>query len=214
MTKTPSSFAKQTFFPTHVFKMVVDDAEALNRQLLKTIYAERDKDRKGISRSNFTGLGGWHSKNFLHQAPEYADLVEWISIASRKLSSELGYAKGHKLKIGTMWSIINPPGSSNRSHIHPGCLWSGVYYIQAPKGSGDIEFTDSRTAHMMNQPKFIPNTKRKKECWTKVKFAPEAGKMLIFPSWLYHSVEPNMSKETGDEGNRIIISFNLNQRKA
>ena len=37
--------------------------------------------------------------------------------------------------------------------------------------------------------------------------------MLIFPSWLYHSVDTNESKEEGNDANRIIISFNLNQVK-
>ena len=35
--------------------------------------------------------------------------------------------------------------------------------------------------------------------------------MLIFPSWLYHSTEPNLSKEMGSRGNIIIISFNVNK---
>jgi len=125
------------------------------------------------------------------------------------MSSELSYSANHAMK----WSIINPPGSSNRAHVHPGCMWSGVYYIQAPKGAGDIEFIEPRTAHLMNQPKYRPNAKRPKECWTKVRFTPKPGRMLLFPSWLYHGVDPNMSKEAGRAGHRIIISFNLNQQK-
>jgi len=129
------------------------------------------------------------------------------------MSKELGYHQDYTMQIGTMWSIINPPGSANRAHVHPGCLWSGVYYIQAPEGAGNIEFVEPRTAHLMNQPRFVPNQRRPKDCWTKVRFTPVPGRMLIFPSWLYHAVDPNMTKETGDAANRIIISFNLNQRK-
>ena len=65
----------------------------------------------------------------------------------------------------------------------------------------------------MNQPTYVPNQRRPKDCWTKVNFTPTPGKMIIFPSWLYHAVNPNMSTEEGDAANRIIISFNLNQRK-
>nr|WP_234170434.1 TIGR02466 family protein [Ruegeria pomeroyi] len=61
--------------------------------------------------------------------------------------------------------------------------------------------------------KFQPNKKRSRENWTKVRFTPVAGRMIIFPAWLYHAVDPNETKETGDAGNRVIISFNLNQVK-
>ena len=120
----------------------------------------------------------------------------------------------YSIKIGTMWSIVNPPGSANRAHVHPGCLWSGVYYIQAPEGAGNIEFIEPRTTHLMNQPRYQPNTKRAKENWTKVRFDPVPGRMIIFPSWLYHAVDTNTSKEEGTKAHRVIISFNLNQVKA
>ncbi len=208
-----SSFVMKTYFPTVIFQIEVANADALNTKLLEAIYAERDRDQKGIARSNYEELGGWHSQPDLHKKKEYTELVNHIRVATERMSSELSYSANHAMKIGTMWSIINPPGSSNRAHVHPGCMWSGVYYIQAPKGAGDIEFIEPRTAHLMNQPKYRPNAKRPKECWTKVRFTPKPGRMLLFPSWLYHGVDPNMSKEAGRAGHRIIISFNLNQQK-
>ncbi len=213
MSQTNDKFSTKTYFPTFVFQMDVAEADTLNADLLENIYAERERDKPGIARSNFTELGGWHSHNNLHKNKQYAPLVEKIGLAGKKMSKELGYHQDFAMQIGTMWSIINPPGSANRAHVHPGCLWSGVYYIQAPEGAGNIEFTEPRTAHLMNQPRFIPNQRRPKNCWTKVRFTPVAGRMLIFPSWLYHSVDPNMTKETGDAANRVIVSFNLNQRK-
>lgn len=213
MSKAENVFAKKTYFPTLVFSMDIGEAEELNKHLLEAIYAERDADQEGIARSNFKGLGGWHSQNDLHRKEPYSGLVGHIGDACDRICKELGYSDKHKLSIGTMWSIINPPGSSNRAHVHPGCIWSGVYYIQAPENAGHIEFMEPRTAHLMNQPRFLPNKRRPKDCWTKVNFQPIPGKMLIFPSWLYHAVNPNMANEEGDAGNRIIISFNLNQVK-
>lgn len=213
MNKMENKFSKKTYFPTMVFQIDVADAEALNQKLLKATYEERKRDQAGISRSNFKELGGWHSHNNLHKEDAYGELVGHINDATSRISNELGYSKKHRLTIGTMWSIINPPGSSNRAHVHPGCIWSGVYYIQAPENAGNIEFVEPRTAHLMNQPIYIPNQRRPKECWTKVRFTPTPGKMLIFPSWLYHGVDPNLTKEEGDAANRVIISFNLNQRK-
>jgi uncharacterized protein (TIGR02466 family) len=213
MVSSIGSFNKKTYFPTQIFQIDLDDPAVLNATLLDCIYSEQERDMKGISRSNFTELGGWHSQNNLHKAAEYKPLVSVIAEATARLSDELGYNPRYQLVPTTMWSIINPPGSANRAHVHPGCLWSGVYYIHAPKNAGSIEFIEPRTAHLMNQPRYAPNAQRPKECWTKVRFEPVPGRMIIFPSWLYHAVDPNLSKEKDRKGHRVIISFNLNQTK-
>ncbi len=204
-------FSGELYFPTIVFNIAVSGKEALNDYLLELIYAERERDQKGIERSNFRKLGSWHSHNNLHLEEAYKPLSDRVHQAGRRISRQLGYHPDKHLQIGTMWSIINAPGSSNKSHIHPGSHWSGVYYVHTPESAGDIEFTDPRTSHVMNQPSFEPRKQRSKENWTKVRFTPKAGKMLIFPSWLYHSVDPNMSDKTGKDGERAIISFNLSQ---
>lgn len=206
-------FTKRAYFPTLIFQIDLPNPQELNNKLLASIYAERDRDQKGIERSNISALGGWHSHNDLHKVPEFAEVTTLINAATAKMSEDQGYDDRYKIKIGTMWSIINPPGSANRAHVHPGCLWSGVYYIQASEGAGNIEFIEPRTAHLMNQFRFAPKTKRAKENWTKVKFDPVPGRMIIFPSWLYHAVETNTSKEPGTKSHRVIISFNLNQVK-
>ena len=42
-----------------------------------------------------------------------------------------------------------------------------------------------------------------------VKIEPEEGKLLLFPAYLYHSVEENLSDDE-----RIVISFNINIARA
>ena len=37
--------------------------------------------------------------------------------------------------------------------------------------------------------------------------------MILFPGWLMHEVEPNMSELEGPAGDRISVSFNLFQRR-
>ncbi|MES2664490.1 MAG: TIGR02466 family protein [Pseudomonadota bacterium] len=207
-------FTKRAYFPTLIFQIDLPGPQDLNARLLAAIHAERDRDQKGIERSNITALGGWHSHNDLHKLDAFAEITSLINSATARISEDQSYDEGYRIKIGTMWSIINPPGSANRAHVHPGCLWSGVYYIQAPAGAGNIEFLEPRTVHMMNQPKFRRNTKRAKENWTKVRFDPVPGRMIIFPSWLYHAVDTNTSTEPAEKAHRVIISFNLNQVKA
>ena len=205
------AFKVERYFPTLVFSVKVPDSEVLNAHLIEAIYAERERDESGVRKSNFPELGGWHSHVKLHKDVTFAGLVQYVDEAAAMMCRELGYHRSYRLRIGTMWSIINPPGGLNRAHIHPDCNWSGVYYVQAPRNSGRIEFIDPRTQNLMSSVEYIPNTKRPRSCWTKVQYKPVAGKMLIFPSWLYHSVDPNRSKAKGKAADRIIVSFNLSQ---
>jgi uncharacterized protein (TIGR02466 family) len=203
--------SREFYFPTMMFIRDLDDAVSVNSELTKLIRSERARDEAGIERSNFKSLGGWHSQNNLHQREEFSVIRDRILEQGAQISRDLQYDPGCHLGIDSMWSIINGAGSHNKAHIHPGSIWSGVYYVQAPEGGGDIEFTDPRTEHLMKQAKFKPGQTRPMEAWTKVRFTPKPGKMIIFPSWLYHSVDPNLSTAEGLDAERIIISFNLSQ---
>jgi uncharacterized protein (TIGR02466 family) len=49
--------------------------------------------------------------------------------------------------------------------------------------------------------------------WSEVYFEPIEGRLLLFPAWLQHEVEPNLSEESGPAGDRISVSFNLFQQR-
>jgi len=197
---------RTNYFPTMMYLLDIEDHLEMNKTLTSLVYAERERNPLGDNRSNTAQLGSWHSHSALQKQPEYAELLARIDFATRQISGELGYATDHILKVNLMWAIINPPGNSNRVHIHPGCLWSGVYYIQAPEACGDIEFIDSRTAQIMNPVRYRPDRQMPRDCWPKVNYTPKPGRMIIFPSWLYHGVFPNMS-----QADRVVISFNIVQ---
>jgi uncharacterized protein (TIGR02466 family) len=205
-------FARTINFPTVIFQNDVEGGEHLNKTLLDLTYAERERGI-AVNKSNTAELGSWHSATNLHKNPAYEPLLTQVDAALSRISEELTYAKDHVLKVTSMWSIINPPGNGNRAHCHPGSLWSGVYYVQAPENAGNIEFIDPRTVTIMHQPKYETKKKRPRECWTKVNYKPIPGRMVIFPAWLYHGVDTNLTKEKGRASDRVIIAFNVNQVK-
>ncbi len=207
------SVSEQLYFPTPIYTGWLDNRDELNASLLELIYGERERDPAGESRSNMPALDGWHSHVNLHKDAAYADLVAALDAELAFICEDSGFDPSYRLRIETMWSIINGRGSSNSAHIHPKSHWSGVYYIKTPDNCGNIEFTDPRTMLLMDQPAYIPGRTRKKSRWTKVNFTPEPGKVVIFPSWLYHAVAPNLSDGVGADGHRVIISFNASQRK-
>ncbi len=203
---------RDEYFPTLIYSAFLHDAEEMNKEILAAINAERDRDAKGIERSNYRSLGGWHSHNNLHKDASFDRLTNRIHKLLTGISKNLGYATNRHLALTTMWSISNPPGAGNRSHIHPGAIWSGVYYVQAPEGAGKIDLVDPRTVATMHPPVYTKHSKRKVECWSKVNIKPVAGKILFFPSWLYHGIAPNLATGEGRDAERVIVAFNVNQR--
>lgn len=202
---------REDYFSTFIYKVEFPDALNLNTQLLPVIRRLKANDTRNVERSNVVRLGGWHSHDDLHHMAEFAELVNRIEGTAAVISEQLTYDPDYALQIMDMWSIINPPGGFNRNHIHSRSLWSGVYYVQAPKDSGCIKFTDPRTEHLMYAPRLARHSPRDRKVWSTVEFVPVAGMLLLFPSWLYHSVNPNFSEETGESSERICLSFNLNQ---
>ncbi len=204
---------RESYFPTYIYFRDFPDGQSLNTDLLKAIRSAQTEDSDGIERSNVKKLGGWHSQNTLHQHPDFQTLVQRIELTAAEISDNMDYDPAWRLKIDNMWAVINPPGSFNRAHFHPGCLWSGVYYVQAPENAGRITFNDPRHAHLMMNARIAPGKRRASDLWSEVFFQPIPGRILLFPSWLLHSVEPNMTDKTGTQAERIIISFNLYQSR-
>ena len=50
-------------------------------------------------------------------------------------------------------------------------------------------------------------TQHPKHLWREVNLNPIPGRIVIFPAWLWHSVEPNESNDI-----RISVSFNFIQQ--
>lgn len=205
---------REAYFPTFVYRCDFPDADALNERLLDAIHREKEADDSKIEKSNLTELGGWHSHDELHRMPEFADFARRVEHVAAEISNQLNYSPEWSMTIDDMWSIVNPVGSFNRSHIHPGSLWSGVYYVQAPENCGAIKFTDPRTQNIILSPQLNADRPSAKGTWTSVQFDPYPGRILLFPSWLYHAVEPNLTSEQGAASERVCISFNMTQSRS
>ena len=202
---------REDWFPTNIFWVDHPTADKTNSRLKKDINKWHDRDTKGIVRSNSLG---WHSAVDMHHRTEYNHFTKWLFAKVNEVFLHQGYDPRAEAHCDNMWANINKRYSHNRNHTHPGCLWSGVYYIQAPKDSGRIWFTDPRGEAHMLVPRY--ENQRSSNTWREVFYEPIAGRLIIFPSWLMHEVEPNLNKEYEDEndtrGWRYSISFNLGQR--
>jgi uncharacterized protein (TIGR02466 family) len=192
------SSSRNDWFPTPVWHFVIDDP-TMNLNLLQEVQVEQQRDRAGEKWSNVLG---WHSVNNLHQRESWAEFNKVILHNVSEIANFLRWdLQQFSLEITTCWAIVNGKMAHNSVHNHPNSILSGVYYLQAPENCGGIFFSDPRPASQM----LIPPVKEF-NLWTfpKVSYKPHAGMMLLFPSWLLHGVEMNMSEEF-----RISLSFNI-----
>jgi uncharacterized protein (TIGR02466 family) len=191
--------SRNDWFPTPIWHFSIDHHPKLNPALLKEIEIEQFRDQKGETVSNILG---WHSTNNLHKRDSFNDFNQIILANTTEIANFMGWdLQQISLNITTCWAIVNGKMASNSVHSHPNSILSGVYYLQAPENSGSIYFSDPRPSSRVLVP---PVAEFNIWNFPKVSYKPYVGTMLIFPSWLWHGVEMNMSEEV-----RISLSFNI-----
>jgi uncharacterized protein (TIGR02466 family) len=188
-------------FPTLIGRFRVPDADAMNQDLQALILAEEEK-YASLGRSN---IGGWHSRtDFLNRRdPAVSALTTWLTWALRRM---IDASAGANTFQGTLsvsaWATLCRAGAYHAPHSHPDSAWSGVYYVDPGAESseqplnGVLEFLDPRAGVEAVTAPGDPYGEP-------FRVRPQAGLLVVFPSWLYHWVHPYAGQTP-----RIAISFN------
>lgn len=198
-----------SFFTTPVFIATVPDAATVNETLKQVIF-EREQQHDSLDYSN---VGGWHSS---------IDMAEWggpalhqVLAVFREVADRYTCQRtGRMVKVDwrvECWANINRKGGANKRHTHPGCFWSGAYYVDdggasdpAAGHDAEFEFFDPRgVAEGVPLPSLyaLPAHGPIGEPFRR---PPRAGTMVLFPSWMPHAVRPYQGDAV-----RISIAFNL-----
>jgi|TARA_R100001530_G_scaffold66501_1_gene47560 uncharacterized protein (TIGR02466 family) len=153
----------------------------------------KEQDEKGRIISN---AGGYQS-NLLDLKDE---VLKPFRLSLMKALKEYYpiYESNKNLRLQEYWFNINGHKAYNRLHAHAGAFISGVYYVKAPKDSGDIYFQRKTNLNL-----FKLDEVNKYNCEGYYE-KPKENLLLLFPSWCEHLVLGNNSKE-----DRISISFNF-----
>ena len=166
--------------------------------------------RNNIPSKNKSNLGknSYHSPNLLNlqNPPEILKLMKQITNCIQTIHQQ---SRRENVRLVDFWININGKGGSNVPHTHPGAKYSGVFYIKVPKEmkGGNLFFLrDYNETYLTSQENMgffkqgynlLPND------LPKIPVKPLEKLLIVFPSWLPHSVEFN---DTDEE--RISLSFN------
>lgn len=186
------SLHTELWFPSVVWSGMV---HRIDNTALKKFAYERKKNDVGVTISNY---GGWQSSPLSPGDCEEIDaLVEYLNVEVDNCRRQVGLAS---LELYNIWININPPHSYNHLHNHADAVLSGVYYVDAPEHSGNIQFERGDNAEY-----HIPDYVEQQTYYTSTRatYRAKAGAVYIFPGWLKHSVQGNKTNV-----DRISIAFN------
>ena len=183
-------------FPTLVWKLQLkaDLREAMAARILAALEGMR-RDLPRLAPGQ-----GWQSEQTLHEREELRDLVACVNRAAKGIL--------HFLRIGCdafeitgCWANVLAKGAAHKAHSHPNNFLSGVYYVRTHPGTDTLNFHDPRNQAGVIRPPVVELTAENTD---QVVVRVKNGTLLVFPSYLQHSVDANMSEEE-----RISISFNI-----
>jgi uncharacterized protein (TIGR02466 family) len=199
-------------FPTTLMKRRLSDMEAHNLELASIILAL--EKRQPNATPGTSTKGGFQTKEDLLSSEHAQSLSISLIALKRQIQGAVQAYAGilSRQECALMpesmnfalwgWGVILRAGNWQAHHVHPGANISGVYYVRAPAAAleegreeGKISFFDPRPRANMAQ-LFTQKTRHTE--------APVPGDMVVFPSWLEHSVAP-----FDGEGERICIAFNV-----
>ena len=180
-------------FPTVVREFQLHGYDKENDELLKKILEKEERSRPTYD----TNARNWQTDDFLHHEPEFA----WLAQMAVKLGQE--YVKFMEYEFDDivcheMWANVYRREEDLHMHNHPNSFISGVYYMT--EDNSEINFydpkTDIRSVIMPAQYNNFFNA-------FQFNIKPTKGMVILFPSWLKHSVVPQ------PKGFRVSIAFNL-----
>ena len=183
-------------FPTFVWKAQV--APSVRQGIEDDVLAKLDEMRRDAGEP--APGRGWQSEKDLHRLDEFRGLVACIRDAAESVLDFLKTGDG-AFDLTGLWANMNPKGAAHPIHSHPNNFLSGIYYLRTHEGADTVNFHDPRSQTGIIRP---PVTELTAENTDQVVVKVSDGTLLMFPSWLPHSVDASGSDET-----RISVSFNI-----
>ena len=191
-------------FPTEIWEEYDHQCIVNNKSLAKVI-----TNRSLVESSReLSNVGGWQSNDDLAEDVQFTDLISFVRQKLLKVALHNNYIDGLECVIINMWANINEHRDFNKAHLHPNSDWSFAYYVKVTEDSGGIVFCDPRVRRVMKVQDDILIDYSNGSQHTIYTVNPLNGKLVIFPSYLEHYVEPNLTQET-----RISISGNIRYEK-
>jgi len=186
-------------FPTPVYTTMIPvglssvipflDSQDMNTKSDELNYGRRSKDSYILNKPECSALSGF----ILECVQDFSDNTLLYAYKSYKFSQS--------------WVSQKDPGQHHMMHSHPNSLISGVFYYGASEElTPSIKFhkTVGGVGQSTIAPHIKPDKRSSKFAWTEFSINFQPGLLVLFPSWLHHSVPQNKSNSV-----RCSLAFNV-----
>jgi len=193
----------ENIFPIKIYKTSYGDVTDLYNTLspiLETTFQRTIENNQGSMRNN--GLCSYNAERNLHKLPELKTIVDFVSEHVAKFWKELGY-EGVPY-IHEQWANRYVNGSFIDIHNHAPIPLTASFYLKKEPAAGNLIFENPLEALLKHQP--YAKIKERDYYHTLFDHGVEVseGDLIIFPGWLRHRTEPNLSGSA-----RIIVGSNI-----
>jgi uncharacterized protein (TIGR02466 family) len=203
---------RQKLWEDSIFDITLPEAD--NDSIVK-YYEDLVQKEKGQKRSN---IGGWQREVRPGECQAYDDVLDMINYAVTDIFNNV-FGLKVKTAIANSWLNSNELGEANAFHTHPGCVFSGVYYINASKDkeNGMINFVNMNHHTIEEWKHSLPhrfgiehkdikhlNSNHDYMINSNMMFPPSVNHAYVFMPWLGHEVRKNPHAF-----NRLVIGMNF-----
>jgi uncharacterized protein (TIGR02466 family) len=161
-----------------------------------------------IDSTEFSSKEGWDQNTQLLSDPNFSTSIfksHDLHLFQQELDKHIkNYAESINLvknadiyEIPQSWLTLTKPGQYAHRHSHGYSDISGVYYVKTSGSDGDF-WAENPLNQLFETSYFYSHIPEK------IYIKPQIGRLMLFPSWLKHGVNKNL---TNNE--RISFSFNI-----
>lgn len=119
-----------------------------------------------------------------------------IQAYTKEFNSNVGNIFSNEFQIINSWFSLFKKNNFGHIHMHSDADVSGVIYLESDEQDGNIYF--------LNPNKLAQHSRTYTNLDPIIKYSPKVCKILLFPGWLEHGIETNLT-----DNNRLSFSFNI-----
>lgn len=198
---------------TPVFMTSFSGHETYCLQLREALYRHREQAQESVASgiACIAKQGLYESTfDFLEQqdvaiAELKLELADLVLLAAQD-ANQMSWPEGAEARaiITESWCHITQNGGFHDVHSHPNCSWCGIYYLDA----GDCDFAARNGVNRFYDPRhnaehYLDAGSSYLNAEGVLDIEPQAGQVIIFPSYLKHSALPYFGCK-----DRLVIAFN------
>ena len=198
-TKSQKDYHVLGLFPTPLFVTKMPD------NLSNIIhFLDKQVPNKGSDVANY---GERSANSYILNEPECIEAKTFILKQVKEFADTVLLYDYDNYELSQSWVSRKQPGQHHTMHTHPNSLMSGVFYYGEPSPKTPaIKFHKMKGGMNVNQlqAKTQADKRSSEFAWEEFSVQFEPGLLVLFPSYLFHSVPMNQSDKV-----RSSVAFNV-----